>query len=82
MLTLLLRKDLAHAQALADDLELYRAQLGYTAALGREQYLAQLSSPKGLLICFGAGCLLSLYTGRHGEGMKSFVKPLMEMVLK
>lgn len=77
MFNLFLRKDIARAQALANDLEHYRAQLHYTAALGRERYQGKLSSPKGLLLCFGAGCLLSLYASRHGEGARSVINPLI-----
>lgn len=81
MLTLLLKKDIARARALSHDLDLHRAQLRYAAALGREQYPGSLSSPKGLLVCFGAGCLLALYA-RHSEGAQALAKPLMKMAMK
>lgn len=72
------RKDIDRARELSDNLELYRAQLRYATAVGREQSMGQLSSPKGLLICFGAGCLLSLYLGRHGEALRALSKPLIQ----
>lgn len=82
MLTLFLRKDILRAQVLADDLDRYSDQLHYTMLLGQERYLPALATPKGLLLCFGAGCLVSLVAqqaGRQSEGSASTLGSLLSL---
>lgn len=78
MLTLFMRKDIARARVLADDLNRYGEQLHYTIALGRDRYGERLASPKGLLLCFGAGALVSMVVSRP-DGGRSLVNPLLTL---
>lgn len=78
MLTLFLRKDIARARVLADDLDRYSHQLHYTLAVGRLRYGDRLATPKGLLICFGAGAAFSLLAGPRG-GAGALVAPLLSL---
>ncbi|MCW8195861.1 hypothetical protein F6455_13785 [Proteobacteria bacterium 005FR1] len=71
MLTLFLRKDIARARVLADDLDRYSEQLHYTMDLGKQRYLPALATPKGLLLCFGAGVAVSLVAQHAGREQKS-----------
>lgn len=82
MLTLFMRKDIARARVLAEDLNRYSDQLHYAVALGRHRYGERLASPKGLLLCFGAGALVSMVASRRSDGGRSLVDPLLTLAKK
>ncbi|MGQ9426792.1 hypothetical protein ACXYTJ_13035 [Gilvimarinus sp. F26214L] len=85
MLTLLLKRDIARAEALRFDLGHNRELLGTILGLGKTRAVHFIGSPAGLLFSFGAGCVFGMVRsdkpGRLLPVLKSLAKPLLAEAL-